>query len=370
MRERAAILGDDGTGRPDQWETQKGKPVWQDGVHILASLYTDEEGRLDEEAQWVVDGLGPGAELVGQQDAAQLRGGDGELTKREHFGFVDGLGTMDIESPGLDDTPGSGKLDPDRQWIGLAPGETLFGYRDEADEYPDAPTPPSFVLNGTFLVYRKLRENVSTFRTYLRSRGAEYGDTELLAAKIVGRFRDGTPLALSSVPCPAMVADPHRNNDFLYGDDPNGAKCPLGAHIRRSRPRDALGFEGKVTDRRRLQRRGMPFGPPLPEDAPDDGAERGILFMAFCIDIERQFEFVQQQWLNYGNTFGQGNDKDILTGNHAASPGALPTEKAVIQATAERAPFVCASLPRFVDMRGGDYFFVPGIAGLRAIAGT
>jgi Dyp-type peroxidase family len=271
---------------------------------------------------------------------------------------------MDIESPGLDSTPGSGKLDGSGHWTGLAPGELLFGYRDEADEYPDAPNPPDLVRNGTFLVYRKLRENVMTFRKYLHEHGKHYGDEELLAAKMVGRFRDGTPLALSNEPDAALVADPHRNNDFRYGDDPDGARCPVTAHVRRARPRDALGFDGKVTDRRRIQRRGMPYGPALPPDATEDGpVERGIVFAAFNIDIERQFEFIQQHWLNYGNTFRQGNDKDILSQSQDG------TGKAVIQATGDRPPYLCPSLPAFVDMRGGEYFFVPGIAGLRALAG-
>jgi deferrochelatase/peroxidase EfeB len=137
----------------------------------------------------------------------------------------------------------------------------------------------------------------------------------------------------------------------------------MGAHIRRSRPRDANGFDGRLADRRRLQRRGMPYGPPLPEGADDDGVDRGILFMAFAIDIERQFEFIQQQWLNYGNEFRQGNDKDILSGDHDGHG------KAVIQAAGPNgAPYVCTALPRFVETRGGGYFFVPGLAGLAIIA--
>jgi Dyp-type peroxidase family len=359
MQDRATVLGDTGSSAPSAWEG-----VWKDGVHVLASVYADNESLLAREIRWVQDAF-TGADLVGKQEAALLRDRQGAFTNREHFGFADGFGTTDIESPGLDNTPGSGKLDPASQWTGLAPGELLYGYHDEADELPDAPNPPDLVRNGTFLVYRKLRENVTLFRKYLRQEGAKYpGGEELLAAKMVGRFRDGTPLALSDAPDPALVADPHRNNDFRYADDPDGARCPVGAHIRRARPRDTLGFDGKLTDRRRLQRRGMPYGPPLAPDATEDGAvERGILFMAYNIDIERQFEFIQQQWLNYGNVFRQGNDKDILVGDHDGRG------KAVIQSTAGGPPYVCVDLPRFVDVRGGEYFFVPGIAGLRTIAG-
>ena len=261
MRARAAVLGDTGKSAPDCWESD----VWKDGVHVLVSVYSDDETHLELEAKWAVEVFGKGVTLVGSQDAALLKI-DGEITRKEHFGFTDGLGTADIDGANLPSTPGSGKLDGQGQWTGLAPGELLYGYRDEANEFPDTPNPPSFVQNGTFLVYRKLRENVTVFRDYLSRHGARYsGGEELLAAKMVGRFRDGTPLAVSPFePDPKLVADPNRNNDFRYGDDPEGAKCPIGAHIRRTRPRDALGFDGKLADRRRLQRRGMPYGKPLP----------------------------------------------------------------------------------------------------------
>ena len=108
----------------------------------------------------------------------------------------------------------------------------------------------------------------------------------------------------------------------------------------------------------------MPFGPPLPEDAPDDGAERGILFMAFCIDIERQFEFVQQQWIDYGNDNHLGNDKDPLIGNHGGHG------KFAIQGDASPAnpPTFCSHLPNFVELKGGDYFFLPSITALGMLA--
>jgi hypothetical protein len=134
----------------------------------------------------------------------------------------------------------------------------------------------------------------------------------------------------------------------------------VGAHIRRSNPRDALGFEGRLSFRHRIIRRGMPYGPPLPDGAlEDDGAERGLVFVCFNASISRQFEGVQVQWLNDGNIFGLGHDKDYLLGD------ARTTAKMTVQGAP---PYFLAPQPSFVTTRGGEYLFVPGRAALRAIA--
>ena len=186
---------------------------------------------------------------------------------------------------------------------------------------------------------------------------------------MVGRWPDGTPLELSPHhPDPEIVEDPDRNTSFIYANDPQGARCPMGAHIRRANPRDALGFGGLLVNRRRIIRRGIPYGAYTPPNAlGDDRAEHGLIFIAFNASISQQFEFVQQQWMNYGNDFNQGNDKDPLVGNHierdkllipgdATSPTQHPTR-------------LCVGLPTFVETRGGDYFFMPSLAGLGVICG-
>ena len=117
----------------------------------------------------------------------------------------------------------------------------------------------------------------------------------MLAAKIVGRWRDGTPLDVSADrPDPAVVADKTRNNAFDYGADPAGLKCPIGAHVRRMNPRRSLPFDGKLVDRHRIMRRGIIFGEPLPEGAEDDGRDRGVIFMCLQASLARGFEFVAQ----------------------------------------------------------------------------
>jgi Dyp-type peroxidase family len=188
------------------------------------------------------------------------------------------------------------------------------------------------------------------------------GGEELLAAKIVGRWRDGTPLASSpDRPDPALAADPVRNNAFSFADDADGRRCPIGSHIRRANPRRSLPFDGALVNRHRLIRRGIPYGTPLPEGAADDGADRGVVFMCLQASIARQFEFVQSQWFAGGNAFRLGDDQDVVMGlqdHEGARKMTVPGSP----------PFFLGPLSRLVTVRGGEYFFCPGINGLRHLA--
>jgi deferrochelatase/peroxidase EfeB len=208
---------------------------------------------------------------------------------------------------------------------------------------------------------------VAAFRAYLDQQSQHYaGGREKLAAKFIGRWRDGTPLELSpTAEDPAIVSDPQKNTNFTYSGDPDGFACPMGAHLRRVNPRDSFGFHGGLVNRRRITRRGLPYGEFVPEGQPvSDQDDRGIIFMALNASLSRQFEFVQQQWIEYGNDAHFGNDKDPLMGNHQAD------EKFVVQGdrSAQNPPFVCSRLPRFVELRGGDYFFLPSITALGMLA--
>ena len=166
------------------------------------------------------------------------------------------------------------------------------------------------------MVWRKLHQDVAGFRAQLARQAQHLGlDEELVAAKLVGRWRDGSPLVLRpDGPDPALGDDKRRANDFRYGDDQLGLRCPRGAHVRRANPRDTLGWEGRLTARHRILRRGMPYGPALAEGEPDDGEARGLLFVCLQASIARQFEIVQSQWCNDGNAFGLGREADPITG--------------------------------------------------------
>jgi len=364
MGGRAAILGDTGINAPEHWDT-----LWrEDRVHAWLGINGQSPAALDAACaaiQALIEETGAAIQL-GSQDAAAILE-DGKPTTREHFGYTDGFGNPDYLGVERSTQPGQGKLMPDGTWAPLATGELLLGYADEAGELPVAPVPHILASNGTFMVYRKLHQNLATFRAYLDEHAAQYaGGKEKLAAKFIGRWRDGTPLELApDNPDPSIVKDQNRNTDFTYGADPEGTRCPIGAHVRRVHPRDAFGFNGRLIDRRRITRRGLPYGRPVPEGEPaSDTEERGVVFMVLNASLSRQFEFVQQQWIEYGNDAKQGNDKDMLMGNHGGRG------KFVVQGDAGAAnpPYICSRLPNFVELRGGDYFFLPSITALGMIA--
>lgn len=366
MQARAHILNDVRRNAPENWD-----PVWREGpVHMLLHMNAQTPEAMDHrsaELNQIMQDHG-GITIVGQQDAAALIV-DGKPTTKEHFGYTDGIGNPDICGAGLGIRPGRGKPLPDGKWAPIETGEFVLGYPDEAGEVPPSPQPRLLALNGSFLVYRKLHQNVATFRKYLETQGRLYpGGQAQLAAKMVGRWQDGTPVALSpDAQNPALAADSMRNNDFSYDDDPEGANVPLGAHIRRMNPRESFGLGGKITNRHRIARRGLPYGKwcPLDQEA-NDTDEHGVIFMIINASIKRQFEFVWQQWGNYGNDYKQGNDRDPIVGNHTG------TGKMIVQgdpdAPDDSPAFVCPDLPQFVEVRGGEYFFVPSITALGLIA--
>jgi Dyp-type peroxidase family len=169
------------------------------------------------------------------------------------------------------------------------------------------PVPEVLGRNGTYIVFRKLHTRVAAYRQYLRARAASRAEEDQLGAKMVGRWQSGAPLALCPEhDDPILGADPGRNNDFSYADDPRGFKCPAGAHARRANPRAAHDGEGSVDVRlHRMIRRGTSYGPELPPGVlEDDGADRGIIFVFAGAHLRRQFEFVKTQWLNDGIFIG------------------------------------------------------------------
>ncbi len=364
MKHRASILGDSGVNAPEHWDV-----VWREGrVHAWLGVNGLTAEALDARCSALQALMKEtcGAILLASQDAAAVVR-DGKFTTSEHFGYTDGFGNPDYLGVQRSTQPGQGKLLPDGTWAPLATGELLLGYADEAGELPVAPIPHLLASNGTFMVYRKLHQNVATFRAYLDKQASLYpGGKEKLAAKFIGRWRDGTPLELSPDREDLGLAhDPNRNTAFTYGADPEGSRCPIGAHIRRVHPRDAFGFNGQLINRRRITRRGLPYGRFAPESEPaSDSEERGVIFMVLNASLARQFEFVQQQWVQYGNDSRLGNDKDPLMGQHGGRGNFM------VQGDRSPAnpPFACANLPDFVELRGGDYFFLPSITALGMIA--
>src|SRR5262249_54844613 len=144
--------------------------------------------------------------------------------------------------------------------------EFILGYPDERGETANAPIPAELRQNGTFVAIRKFQMDVAAFRRYLRSQASSPQEEELIAAKMVGRWRSGTPLVLApDRDEPQLGGDPVRNNAFSYADDTKGLKCPFSAHIRRINPRDALNNEIVAVNLHHFLRRGTNYGSPLPD---------------------------------------------------------------------------------------------------------
>jgi deferrochelatase/peroxidase EfeB len=349
----------------------------------------------------------PGQPSVKYQELSAIMGKkDGKVVPlpKEHFGFTDALGDPVFEAQypeGFEKqaAEGNGAVDGSGNWRPLATGEFLLGYPDEAQEIAGAAMPLDFGRNGTFMAYRKLHQNVVAFGKFVTDTAERFGTVfginnptealETLKAKIAGRWSDGVPLARAPTfakwdefnkQYPDVSPDTNLAGylargqaviDFTYEDDPQGLKCPITSHMRRVNTRDGMapiGHEGSVlNNRRRILRRGLPYGNSAP--GVSDSDEHGTLMLVVCSSLFRQFEFVQQQWINYGLDARAGNDTCPLAGNHSPGGPAGPKAKFVIPSDPKsgRPPFIVEGIPQFVETRGGEYFFVPSMTALRMI---
>ena len=344
MAARAPELGDIGESAPVHWETPLGTP----DIHVVLVAVAPNAERLErvlERGRNAYQQLS-GLEVIWRQECYALP------TEKEHFGFKDGISHPAVEGSGI---PGS---NPQEQ--PFKAGEFVLGYRDETGGFPPMPEPEAFGRNGTYAVFRKLHQRAAMFRQYLRANSSTPQQEELLAAKMMGRWRSGAPLALSpDNDNPELGANPTRNNDFLYADDPLGLKTPAGSHIRRANPRDAS-VAGAVRLHRMI-RRGTAYGPPLPDGVvEDDGADRGIMFVFVGSHIKRQFEFVQSEWVNDSTFIGGSSEKDPVSGANDGA-GVFTVPRRPVRRRLQ-------GLPRFVVTRGGEYCFIPGLRALRWLA--
>lgn len=363
MKSRATVLGDNAESDPSKWEAG----LAGSNLHIMVGLYSQTaEDRASQSTQ-LRDHIAQagGSRIVYEQD------GEVQTEGREHFGFEDGISQPAVEGSAAAVYLGDGTPMPDGTWAPVKAGEFVFGYVDEAGSKVDPTNPNDLRINGSYCVVRKLGQKVGAFRDFIQQTASQvYWDTsnqtqELIAAKMVGRWRSGAPLPLAAQKDdPTLGKDNSRNNNFRFKDDPVGYGCPRGSHIRRCNPRDALDNTATVVRRHRMLRRGIAYGPPLPPGAKEDNVDRGLFFVAMCADIERQFEFVQQQWVNRGDFADLDMaEKDAIIGNNSNNGQySIPSETGI--------PKMLFDLPRFVITRGGEYFFLPGIKALKRIAGT
>jgi Dyp-type peroxidase family len=345
MAARAQMLGDTDANAPEHWVGGLAGPDLH-GIVILFARDSTERDRCVSEHEKLVAAC-QGVEVLSVLDLQAVPPLD---YPHEHFGYRDRLSEPVIEGSGLEPTPGSGAP--------LKPGEFILGYPDEDGVIADRPQPEILARNGSYVAYRRLQEHVGAFREFLRLHGETPEEQELVAAKLMGRWRSGAPLVLApDKDDPALGADMQRNNDFNYKEmDPHGYAAPLGAHVRRMNPRDTA----HNMNRRRMIRRGGAYGPHLPEGAPEDGVERGIAAFIVCGSLIRQFEFAQNVWINDRNFNELGNERDPLVGN----------QDGTLEFKIPRRPIrkKIVGLPAFTTVRGGAYFFLPGLRALSYLA--
>ncbi len=399
---RARRLGDLGANAPTNWRWGGDAGV----PHVLVMYFTREESNLD---AFVARTMGASFD---DAFALQQMLDTGDQDGVEPFGFVDGLSQPAIDWQ-QETEPDSRKLDYRNE---SALGEFVLGYANEYGKFTDRPIVasdagsaglPSAVddpgkkdvgRHGTYLVFRQLDQNVRAFWQFVHT--AANGDPaamERLSSAFVGRTRGGEPLVTRAalVDGGESADEQGRRNQFTFADDPRGVLCPVGAHIRRSNPRNtdypgrptgvmkllaALGASTKgfaadlVSPVRfhRILRRGREYGPALkPEDAlgsaPPDDPERGLHFVCLNANIGRQFEFLQNAWL-MNTTFGDLNgETDPLVGIRAGMPG-CPVSSGFSMPRSGGPAEQVAGLPQFVTVKGGEYFFLPGIGALRYLA--
>ena len=347
MAARADILGDTGNNHPDQWEDNITSPDLHAVVILFARDRAEKERCIARHNEHLKDN--PGVEILSVLDLEALPPLD---YVHEHFGYRDRITTPVIEGMGI--TPSPGSHPPSKA------GEFFLGYPDETGTVPEMPQPESLSRNGSYIAYRKIREHVGAFRDYLKSMGDTEEEQELVAAKLMGRWRkSGAPLVLTpDKDDPELGWDDQRNNNFDYEKmDPKGFGCPVGAHIRRMNVRDKN--VSQIQHRRLIIRRGGTYGPYLPDDAPEDGANRGIAVFAGCADLVRQFEFLISVWAN-DPEFEQLNERDPFAGSIDGSFDFTIPKKPIKKKL--------KGIPAFTSVRGGAYFFMPGKKALHYLA--
>ncbi len=366
---RSRILGDVGENHPKNWfwggyDTRP--------IDLMLMVFTCDEPTLT----LLVNQIQANFSSGGLALAMNLRAGR-QPDNKEHFGFMDGVGQPVIEGSGNK----TRQLNRTGHATELKPGEFILGYINEYGLPAESPVvrhdprqilctngsgQPDLGRNGSYLVFRHMEQHVARFWNYLDSisRGANGQSNpvarEMLAAKFVGRWTSGAPLVLAP-----QQDDPKLSsaNDFDYRHhDPYGLKCPIGAHIRRANPRDSLGSDQneaiESSRRHRLLRRGRSYGRRQADPLTDDGQERGLFFVALNADLERQFEFVQQTWINGPSLGGLDGEVDPLVGIRGTG----------MTIQAEPVRLRCHNLPSFVTVRGGGYFFLPGLRALNYLA--
>ena len=386
--DRARIMGDTGDSAPEKW--QFGGPQVK-VIHALVIASASTKAALTERVARIRE------QLAGAADSSAIieEHGDRPAHGKEPFGFLDGIAQPEIR--GIKPSgvrAGEFIIGHENEYGFVTPGPVLRAPDDPHGLLPDCENPyrpglRDFGQNGSFIVYRKLAQDVAAFWGFMEGeslrlhRKADAQFMVWLAAKMLGRWPSGAPLVLAPHGDNPALAN---SDDFQYAAaDPDGLACPLGSHIRRTNPRDHLLPAGPVqslnmTARHRILRRGKPFGPELFDlrildrvddvrglgaivGLRDDAQERGLQFLCVNASIKGQFEFIQQSWANSSRFNGLAGNCDPLIGTagRTGEPSCMhvPTEGLALRT---------APMPRLVKVRAAAYFFMPGIRALRYLS--
>lgn len=354
-------LGDVSGSRSDPVNWWEGQFATED-VHCVVHLYAQSDDAVQNATEAVRELARENAltELTPRRDGTILQGRWYSIRKL-HFGYTDGLSHPNIcWDDGAHSAAGMVNF-----------RNFLLGY--STDEYPSAPAcgpAADLARDGSYGVFRWVYQDVAAFNLFLSTEGpplfpelSPADAEELLAAKIMGRWRDGTPLVLSPErPDPELAA----SNDFGYAtQDPDGLRCPFSAHIRVMNPRDTPLDPIVVDGVPRVLRRGMPYGPPL-RGTVDDGVDRGLVGTFLCADIRKQV-YTLTSWIMRNDFSPVYNDnrrvQDPLLGNRAM-PGASPD----FIVPRPGGSSTIKNLPDFVHTKGTAFLFYPGKAALTALS--
>jgi len=370
MAARARLLGDTTTSAPGTWSFGADP----EEIHAVVILHAKSDPARERLIETHLTELSAhGGTRVALERTAPWRQG-------EPFGFADGLSQPFIEGqPALEGEPGK----PKPGQTSVPTGEILLGHENAYGELPASPRLGDVDLgaNGSYLVWRKLEQDVAGFWSYFAAQGRALAGQgglpadpglcrEWLAARAMGRWVGGASTVTSpDVDDPTWGATrPDRVNAFGYLEhDADGRRCPIGSHVRRANPRDARGgsvaSSELVVRRHRILRRGRAYGVADARDRAllgEPTGDCGLYFVCLQSSIARGFEFIQQTWLANPGFHGVHDEVDpIVGGCEAAGRFTIPLDPVRLR---------LADLPRFVTTRGGGYFFLPGKHALRALA--
>jgi deferrochelatase/peroxidase EfeB len=348
MAGRSSQLRDEGPNHPRQWDF----PFGTGDAHIGITVFSDTAEKWRRAlavAREQAVGFS-GFNIVHMQDFGAQPG------SLNPFGYKDGIGQPAIEGSGVDPLPGQGPA--------IKAGEFILGYPGETGLPLPMPQPDILGRNGTYVGLRKYQSRVGAFNRFLRANGSSMEERELLAARLVGRWRSGAPLTLApAADDPELGEDPRRNNDFDYSLDAAGMHAPLGCHMRRMNPRDSHLTRLTDVNLHRIIRRGTAYGAPYDPAAlspEDDEVPRGVYFLFISAKAMATLEFLQEEWVDDGDFVHLGDERDPIVG--------LQPDDATFTIPQHPVRRRIHGIETFNVVRGGEYLFMPSLSALKWLA--